>query len=210
MKIGMKALLTIGAVMGIALCAGWAWGEQPPHAPQPAVAEPRPGDWNIWPSSGDHSASAPAVAEIEPAAVEIDVVDARWMALTMWGEARGQGAEAMRAVGHVIDNRRRAGLHGAYVTDTVDAAFQFSCWNRGDPNRAALDTIDDLRAGSRSHAMWVEARRISEEIMAGRSQDPTGGALFYHSIDVAPRWSRGIEPVAMIGRHLFFRTARRA
>jgi spore germination cell wall hydrolase CwlJ-like protein len=32
--------------------------------------------------------------------------------------------------------------------------------------------------------------------------------LFYHAESVAPAWSRGIEPVAVIGGHLFFLTAR--
>lgn len=208
MKIGMKALLTIGAAMGIALCAGWAWGEQPQQVPRPVAAAPRPGDWNIWPPSGTGRASTPSVATVEAASVEIDVVDARWMALTMWGEARGQGAEAMRAVGHVIDNRRRAGLHGAYVTDTVSAAFQFSCWNRDDPNREAMMNIGSLRPGSRDHRQWLLARSIADQIMAGRSADPTGGALFYHRVDVAPAWSEGIAPVRQLGDHLFFRSAR--
>src|SRR5688572_29315106 len=114
----------------------------------------------------------------------------------------------MRAVGHVIDNRRRAGMHGAFVTDTVGEAFQFSCWNAGDPNRVAIENVDQLREGSRPQLMWLAARRLAYEIMAGRSADPTGGALFYHSVDVAPRWSQGMPVVAQIGGHLFFRAAR--
>jgi spore germination cell wall hydrolase CwlJ-like protein len=142
---------------------------------------------------------------------ELDVVDAHWMALTMWGEARGQGEEAMRAVGHVIDNRRRAsGLDPGFVTDTVNEAFQFSCWNAGDPNREAMLNVDTLPRESHDRRMWLAARRIAGEILARHSPDPTGGALFYHSDAVAPSWSRGMEPVTRIGSHLFFRTARRA
>jgi spore germination cell wall hydrolase CwlJ-like protein len=55
--------------------------------------------------------------------------------------------------------------------------------------------------------MWQSARRIADEILSGRSQDPTDGALFYHATYVAPRWSRGVPPVARIGGHLFFLTA---
>jgi spore germination cell wall hydrolase CwlJ-like protein len=46
--------------------------------------------------------------------------------------------------------------------------------------------------------------------MSGDSEDPTGGSLFYHSIDASPLWSQGIAPAGQIGRHLFFRTARRS
>ncbi|WP_284734682.1 cell wall hydrolase [Sphingosinicella terrae] len=141
---------------------------------------------------------------------EIDVVDAHWMALTMWGEARGDGEAAMRAVGHVIDNRRRSGRHGGHATDTVSEAWQFSCWNPGDPNRAAMETIDRLDEGSDEHRLWLAAQRIAGEILAGESADPTGGALFYHTVAVAPSWSSGIDPAVRIGDHLFFLEARSA
>lgn len=207
----MKAVLAAGALAGLLLAGGWSWGG-PPAAP-PAVAQPTAPtalSWSIWPAAADAAPrrSADVGDAPGPAAPEIDVVDAHWMALTMWGEARGQGEEAMRAVGHVIDNRRRAGMHGAYVTDTVGEAFQFSCWNAGDPNRAAIEAVDRLAEGSREHRMWRAAKRLADEIMAGRSVDPTGGALFYHSLDVAPRWSEGVPAVAQIGGHLFFRRAR--
>jgi len=205
----MKALGAAGAATFLILASAWAWGGEPVVAPAPARPAPTAGDWTIWPSTGRRAEAQPVQASVaEPAEPEIDVVDAHWMALTMWGEARGQGEEAMRAVGHVIDNRRRAGMHGAFVTDTVGEAFQFSCWNPGDPNRAAMENVDRLAEGSREHRMWRAARRIADEILAGQSADPTGGALFYHSLDVAPRWSAGIEPVAQIGGHLFFRSAR--
>jgi spore germination cell wall hydrolase CwlJ-like protein len=171
-------------------------------------------DWDAWrqPLRAAQPRTAPEEAAAEPAPApsepEIDVVDAHWMALTMWGEARSGGVEAMRAVGHVIDNRRRSGSHGAYATETVSEAWQFSAWNRGDPNREAMLNIDRLREGTREHDMWLAAKRLAADILAGRSADPTGGALFYHTTSVAPRWSRGIAPVAYIGGHLFFRTAR--
>ena len=209
----MKTILCIGAVAALAAIGAVAKGQEK-VAPAPASARAVGG--SLWGETltGGAPAAAPlagapsAAAEVilEPAG--IDVVDAHWMALTMWGEARGEGEEAMRAVGHVIDNRRRMGAD--FVTDTVSEAFQFSCWNAGDPNRAAIERALELREGSREHDMWIAARRIAGEILAGRSSDPTGGALFYHTDAVAPRWSRGIAPVRRIGSHLFFRTAARA
>lgn len=178
----------------------------------PANAEPA-ADWGAWTrplalGAGPLPSGQPPTVQSDAAEPEIDVVDARWMAMTMWGEARGGGEEGMRAVGHVIDNRTRAGLGRSFVTDTVSEAFQFSCWNRGDPNREAMMNVDLLRPGDGDHAMWLLARRLADEILAGRSEDPTGGALFYHSLSVAPRWSAGIAPTTQIGSHLFFRRAR--
>jgi spore germination cell wall hydrolase CwlJ-like protein len=191
-------------------------------APAPAApAEAAKADWSEWtrplqPRVDGPAGATPALPSAETAAApepavpakEIDVVDAHWMALTMWGEARSGGEEAMRAVGHVIENRRRTGTHGRYATQTVSAAWQFSCWNRGDPNYSAMMRIDDLPADSRDRAMWVAARRLADEILSGASADPTGGALFYHTAAVSPRWSAGLPPIRIIGGHLFFRTAR--
>ena len=197
-----------GALAGATLFAqtgGGAAGDAPVHRGSTT------GNLAAWTAPlvpGIASSRSPPTAEAAAPADEIDVVDARWMALTMWGEARGGGEEAMRAVGHVIDNRRRAGMHGRFVTETVSEAFQFSCWNPGDPNRAAMMNVDSLPAGSGDHRRWLAAKAIAEQILAGRSADPTGGALFYHSVEVAPAWSRGVAPVALIGRHLFFRSAR--
>ncbi len=173
-------------------------------------------NWGEWTRplqpQGERPAADPVAAPAPPAEIvpaeDIDVVDAHWMALTMWGEARNGGSDAMRAVGHVIDNRRRANTHGRYATETVSAAWQFSAWNRNDPNYQAMMNIDRLREGSEDHLMWMEAKRLASEILSGASADPTGGALFYHTAAVSPRWSAGLAPVRVIGGHLFFRTAR--
>ncbi|MEA3010724.1 MAG: hypothetical protein QOJ91_2416 [Sphingomonadales bacterium] len=173
--------------------ASWSEWTRPlqPHV-EHAVAEPEP-----------LAPTAPAVAD-----EEIDVVDAHWMALTMWGEARNGGEPAMRAVGHVIDNRRRSGSHGAFATETVSEAWQFSAWNKNDPNYSAMMNIDTLRPGSEDEREWIAAKRVAGEILSGRSADPTGGALFYHTAAVSPRWSSGLTPVRVIGGHLFFTSAR--
>jgi spore germination cell wall hydrolase CwlJ-like protein len=187
----------------------------------PGKVEPAPqsSDWSAWTRPlGPAGPAQPVLrveepdparaAEPEPALDEIDVVDAHWMALTMWGEGRGEGEAGMRAIGHVIRNRWQAKRHGAYVTDTVSAAWQFSAWNQGDPNRARMLDIDGLRFGSRDHQLWLTAKRLATDILAGRSADPTGGALFYHTTGVQPAWSRGVMPVAQVGSHLFFTEAR--
>lgn len=212
----LKGAVTAGllAISVIAGARAQGGGSDAAEAPVPTQS-PR-ADWSAWTRPLARTAGASARTEADPEAPapapepEIDVVDARWMALTMWGEARGGGEAAMRAVGHVIDNRSRAGLQSRYVTDTVSEAFQFSCWNAGDPNREAMMNVDVLSLDSEDHRRWLIARRLAEEILSGQSQDPTGGALFYHTTAVAPRWSAGVPPTRQIGSHLFFRTARRA
>jgi N-acetylmuramoyl-L-alanine amidase len=212
----MKLAAGAGIVAVIfAIAAARAQGDGAP-VPAAPVKQERP-DWSEWTRplqphvervAVQQEAPAPApAAQIVPAE-EIDVVDAHWMALTMWGEARNGGESAMRAVGHVIDNRRRSGSHGVYATETVSEAWQFSAWNRNDPNYSAMMNIDKLSPDSEDQRMWLTARRVAEEILSGRSADPTGGALFYHTAAVSPRWSSGLAPIRVIGGHLFFRTAR--
>ncbi len=210
----MKALLAGAAAAGLLIAAAQAKVSGAP-APTPAparAAERSTLDWSEWtrPFGVAATLSRAAADPRQAAAVvdDIDVVDAHWMALTMWGEARGQSEEGMRAVGHVIHNRWLAKRHGAHVTDTVSAAWQFSCWNEGDPNRAAMLNIEALPEDSEDYRLWLTAKRVAGEILSGQSADPTGGALFYHTEAVQPAWSRGVAPVTQIGSHLFFRAAR--
>lgn len=211
----MKKLLAVAAVASGLLVVAARAQDGGEIAAAPPASEP---DWSAWtrplipgvPPRGPLDAEASPESVSQPGiggADPIDVVDAHWMALTMWGEARGEGEEGMRAVGHVIRNRWLAERYGAYVTDTVSQAYQFSCWNAGDPNHAAMLRIDELAADSDGHRQWQTAKRLANEILAGRSSDPTAGALFYHTDAVQPAWSRGVTPVARIGDHLFFRTA---
>lgn len=204
--LGACALLVVTAQARGGADAGARADPVPAQAPSWAEWT-RPLAPNVKPAAA--AAAAPAAVPVAPAAAiepeaEIDVVDAHWMALTMWGEARNQGEIGMRAVGHVIANRRAAKTHGSYVTDTVSAAWQFSCWNRNDPNRAAMLAIDDLPRGGEAWRQWQQARRLADDILAGRSTDPTRGALFYHTIAVHPRWAEGATPSTRIGAHLFY------
>jgi spore germination cell wall hydrolase CwlJ-like protein len=212
----LKGAVTAGLLAISVIAGARAQGGGSDAAEAPVPTRPSGADWSAWTRPLGPAAGTSRRIEADPGAAapvpdpEIDVVDARWMALTMWGEARGGGEAAMRAVGHVIDNRSRAGLRSRFVTDTVSEAFQFSCWNAGDPNREAMMNVDSLPPDSADHLMWLAARRVAEEILSGRSEDPTGGALFYHTTAVSPRWSAGVAPTRQIGRHLFFRAARRA
>jgi spore germination cell wall hydrolase CwlJ-like protein len=206
----MRKWLAAAAACGIIVFAAQAReGSLAPDGGAPA--SPAKPDWSEWtrplkPGSGAAPTAKAAVKPAEPLRPEeeVDVVDAHWMALTMWGEARGQGEEGMRAVGHVIANRWKARTHGSHITDTVSAAWQFSCWNSNDPNRAQMLAIDDLPEGSEARRQWLLAKRIAAEILAGRSADPTDGALFYHTTAVNPDWARGAVPITQIGDHLFY------
>lgn len=137
--------------------------------------------------------------------------DVKMMALTMWGEARGHGPKGMRAVGHVILNRLNSKRNfGDTIEGVVKKRKHFSCWNKGDPNRERMLQIDKLKDGSAGKKRWIEAQQIAREILSGQSKDATKGAIFYHTTGVAPAWSKGVDPIAKVENHLFYRTDAKA
>lgn len=133
-------------------------------------------------------------------ALEVDI-----LARTLWGEARGEGVTGMQAVAGVILNRVRIARErggfwwGENVIQVCQKPYQFSCWNRADPNFQKLQDVDgrDL--------YFATALRIARRAQAGSLEDSTNGATHYHAAQVAPYWARGETPVAVIGRHVFYR-----
>ena len=127
------------------------------------------------------------------------------LARTIYGEARGEGTIGMQAVACVVLNRvehseARAGYWwGNTVIEVCQKPYQFSCWNKNDPNYQKLLEVDarDLH--------FATALRIARRALAGLLDDPTGNATHYHAQGITPHWADGEHPVAVIGRHLFFR-----
>ncbi|HEY8343328.1 MAG TPA: cell wall hydrolase [Calditerricola sp.] len=127
--------------------------------------------------------------------------------LTLIGEARGEPDEGKIAVAWVIRNRAEMDLGndgkpdwwGDTIYDVCLKPWQFSCWNEGDPNRKVLDTT------STSDPIYRACRAIVDAVLAGEYPDPTHGATHYCTLTLTPAWAKGRVPVAIIGRHKFFR-----
>lgn len=126
------------------------------------------------------------------------------LARTLWGEARGEGPAGMEAVASVILNRARiAQGKGGYwwggdIISVCQKPYQFSCWNRSDPNYRKLLEIDakDIH--------FATAIRISRRAIAGTLQDTTFGATHYHAGSILPFWAKGQRPTTTIGHHIFY------
>ncbi len=127
------------------------------------------------------------------------------MAKTIYGEARGEyyhkngGLRALEAIGHVIMNRSFA--KSIPISSVCLQPWQFSCWNKGDPNREIIEnvTLDDPIY----RICFVIAKRIACEEL----DDITGGATHYYSTSLRrpPYWAKNQKPTIKIGRHLFFK-----
>ena len=164
---------------------------------------------------GDEMGISYEVPDAEPAADAGDhhkmTQDEKFLALTIWGEARNGGKDAMRAVAHVILNRVNSDrAFGNDVREVVRDRKAFSCWNKGDPNRELMMNIGKLDKDGTDYDMWQAAKKIAKQVMRGHDEDPTQGSLFYHTTGVTPAWSIGQHAVAEIGGHLFYKTDAKA
>lgn len=132
--------------------------------------------------------------------MEVDV-----LARTLWGEARGEGTQGMHAVANVVMNRvRTAQQHGSYwwgnnVIQVCQKPYQFSCWNRSDPNFKKLQEVDA------SNLYFATAIRIARRALAYCLADLTGGANHYHAAGISPYWAKNEKPSAVIGNHIFYK-----
>jgi N-acetylmuramoyl-L-alanine amidase len=123
-------------------------------------------------------------------------------ARTIWGEARGEGELGMEAVACVIVNRAvLGGWWGESIEEVCLKPWQFSCWNKNDPNRPELIAVGD------DDPQFKICLAIAEKAYAGTLKDVTHGADSYHDIRMnPPKWADNLKPVCVIKHHVFYKT----
>jgi spore germination cell wall hydrolase CwlJ-like protein len=104
----------------------------------------------------------------------------------------------MIAVGWVALNR----LKDSEFPDRVCAVVrqggenppcQFSYWCDGEPEIPRNDKLWDL------------AKSLAGQMLTNPPTDPTGGALYFHAVNVSRPWKARRERTARIGNHVFYR-----
>lgn len=139
------------------------------------------------------------------------MTDADVLALTLYGEARGEPIEGRIAVACCIRNRVTADLGhdgkpdwwGEGYTGVCLAPKQFSCWNANDPNLAVLQQ----KAGEFGRdPLLDECRWIANGVIDGVVRDRVGPATHYYEqhMRTPPKWAAGATLVARVSNHLFF------
>jgi spore germination cell wall hydrolase CwlJ-like protein len=115
-------------------------------------------------------------------------------------EAANEPDDGQRAVAQVVLNRVRHPLWPGSVcgvvyqgTERTDmrCQFTFSC----DGSMARFPVADK----------WMRARRVAARALAGDVFAPVGMATYYHTLAVRPTWSSSLDPVAVVGAHIFYR-----
>src|ERR1041385_1330936 len=103
----------------------------------------------------------------------IRLADIDILARTIYGEARGEQQEGKVGVGRTVVNRwhSKKWFAGDFIADTAQLAWQYSCWNRNDPNRQKiLDcTYDD---------------KMLRECMQAAMAAITGGGVLWFTDDI--------------------------
>ncbi len=128
------------------------------------------------------------------------------LARTIWGEARGEGTTGMHAVANVIMNRLHISTtHNGYwwgdnVIQICQKPYQFSCWNKDDPNRDKV-----MHVAKESDVYFASAMRIAGRAIYTNLMDMTQGADHYHAKNTLPFWAKYEKPVCVIGNHIFYK-----
>lgn len=118
------------------------------------------------------------------------------LAMSMWREAQGEGAEGMRAVGHAIANE----VHSTHLNwDSVIAKKWYisSMTATGDSNLTKWPNYGDKP--------FVIAMQLAEGIYEGSDADNTEGAQHYFNPHIVlPSWARTMVKTVTIGNHVFY------
>lgn len=142
------------------------------------------------------------------------------LALTIFGEARGEPIEGKVFVGSVIRNRvKRPKRYGDTYARVCLARAQFSCWWQagGKANfdlvmakaRLVVDADHVDRASTPSDAALEECRWVASGILSGALGDRALGATHYITRalwrSAPPEWAKGQTPSVEVGSHVGFR-----
>lgn len=120
------------------------------------------------------------------------------LALVIWREARGEGPEAMKAVGCCIRNRvKRATWWGKDYVGVITKKWQFSSMAApGDPQLLNYPQTAD--------AQFEQALQIAEWVINDTAHNPFPGAdSFYDSSIPRPKWATAENFCGKIGRITF-------
>ena len=147
-----------------------------------------------------------AERQFEPTPKKVKFAESEKLCLAqaIYHEARGESREGQLAVANVIINRAFSKKYPSTICGVVfqnadkgryKCQFTFACDGRSD-------------MGSERTA-WNRSIRMAEEAFYEfkRGERPgvvPSSTLFYHTTQVAPRWSHTFKRVAAIGSHIFY------
>lgn len=148
------------------------------------------------------------------------LTDRQALAVTIFGEAKGEPVAGKAAVGCVVRNRLAIPRRfGASYRAVCHQRAAFSCWWKF----GGLDNYLQVRGVAETFALgkplplagaaliaFLDADWIAERIISGEIRDVIAGATHYYNPAAmvppgrVPDWAVGKTPAATVGRHLFY------
>jgi hypothetical protein len=138
------------------------------------------------------------------------LTDDEIVALTLYGEARGEGQMGLEAVASVIVNRVKAKRFGPTARAVCLAPWQFSCWKEsaGQADYLALIHEGQKLASGLLDSTIEGCLHIALEVVDGTLPDSVQGSTHYVTEALyklkPPAWAKGQQPTLKVGRQLFF------
>ncbi len=131
---------------------------------------------------------------------------AQWRCLSeaLYFEARGESVKGQFAVAEVILNRVDSRSFPNSVCDVVRQGTgngRFACQFTYNCDGKA-EVFTDRRA-------YEQVGKVARIMLDGYPRTLTGGATYYHTTSVNPKWARAFTRTATIGVHKFYRDDRR-
>jgi N-acetylmuramoyl-L-alanine amidase len=127
------------------------------------------------------------------------------LAITLWGEARGEGIEGKIAVAFVILNRSIDKRWPDTIQEVCIQPKQFSAWNDNDLNFPELIRKSKQGKFYDRDPVWKECLWTSHGVLSTWVRDLTHGANHYCVTRLNPSWADESKITVVIGNHKFFR-----
>lgn len=155
------------------------------------------------------------LAAIAPPEVVARLTERDVVALTLFGEARGEDPGGRIAIANVIRNRATTGRFGGPTFRGVCLhPLQFSCWTElgGASNyHVLIDTARLIIAGTAAGPVLRECQWIADGLIANSFVDSVKGATHYLTTSLyathPPSWAAHARVLVQLGSHVFFRVA---
>jgi len=112
------------------------------------------------------------------------------LALNIYHEGRGEPLAGQIMICHTVLNR--ADDDYGKIEEVIFSPYQFS-WT-ADRNKYVKD-----------YAAFMDCKKAVVKCLQQRKRGYTGlGVTHYHGVDITPEWASNLEPVVMIGKHIFY------
>ena len=140
-----------------------------------------------------------AVAAVAYDRKQRDLTDTQIVAITILGEARGEGKAGMYAVGCCV--AQRAINRGKTPAEICLQRKQFSCWqNQFSSNQTPKSTFERMLKTKEGVYAMLLAKNIKE-----LDRKFVKYADHYATLKTQVYWMNGHRPVIVIGNHKFFK-----